>query len=58
MQLNTIILRGFDMAKVTRKKQGRRKRSFGEKIWIAISILIAISMVLTTVASLLGTVGY
>ena len=39
------------MAKVVKKKR-RRRKSMSEKIWVAIAILLAISMVLTTVISL------
>ena len=40
------------MTKVTRKKRTRRKRTTAQKIWIVISILLAVSMVLSTVALL------
>ncbi len=40
------------MAKLTKKKSTRRRRSTSEKIWIVIAILLAVSMVLTSVISL------
>lgn len=40
------------MAKPKRKVTGRRKRSTVENIWLVISILIALAMVLSTVAAL------
>ncbi|MGB1251877.1 MAG: hypothetical protein ACPG8W_14755 [Candidatus Promineifilaceae bacterium] len=44
------------MAKVTRKK-GKRKRSLSEQVWIVIAILLAISMVLSTMVSLFASAG-
>lgn len=40
-----------------RKYKGRRRRTFSEKLWIAIAILISVSMVLTTVAALFSSSG-
>ena len=39
---------------MAKKKNRRRRRSFSEKVIIVLGILIAVSMVLSTVASVLG----
>jgi len=39
---------------MAKKKNRKRKRSFSEKVIIVLGILIAVSMVLSTVASVLG----
>lgn len=40
------------MAKLKAKRRPKKRRSLAEKVWIVISIFLAIAMVLTTVASL------
>lgn len=39
---------------MAKKKNRKRRRSFSEKVIIVLGILIAVSMVLSTVASVLG----
>lgn len=40
------------MTKVVPKKNKRKKRTFSQQVWIVLSVLLAVSMVLSTVVFL------